>query len=124
VKKILIADDDAGIRAAMAVRLEAEGYLVVTSGDGQQAIVLAQREGPDLAILDISMPKADGFTVAKAIRSHSVASNTPVIFMTGKSDPGYFDEAMHQDGIAFLGKPFDSNVLLPLVACGLDTGIP
>ncbi len=120
MKKVLIADDDERIRTAMSIRLRDEGYEVVLSGDGDEAIEVARREKPNLVILDVVMPKANGLAVAEALRGEEDLERVPIIFMTGKDSPGYFDAAMELNGIAFLGKPFDSNTLLPLVSTALS----
>ncbi|MCA8959968.1 MAG: response regulator [Planctomycetes bacterium] len=123
MKKLLIADDDPRLLHALSIRLELEGFEVVASRDGAEAIRAAKEVSPDLVILDVSMPRADGFAVARAVREDTALADVPIIFMTGRSDPEFFDLAMDEHGIAFLSKPFDSNTLLPLIQCAMNSEI-
>ena len=61
-KKILVADDEQQLALAMKIRLQSRGYQVVTAGDGRQALELAEKEQPDLIILDVLMPVMDGYS--------------------------------------------------------------
>lgn len=118
--RILVADDDPRIRTALRRRLEFAGYEVLTACDGGEALRIARGDSPDLIVLDVSMPGCTGFRVAKTLRDDPSVRSMPIIFMTGVEDPGYFDEAIHHQGVAFLGKPFDSATLLPLVESALE----
>jgi DNA-binding response OmpR family regulator len=68
VKRILLVDDDAEIVESMKIALEASGYLVAVARDGNQGLALAEREDPDLLILDMMMPKRSGFLVLERLR--------------------------------------------------------
>jgi DNA-binding response OmpR family regulator len=68
VKRILLVDDDAEIVESMKIALEASGYLVAVARDGNQGLALAEREDPDLLILDMMMPKRSGFLVLEKLR--------------------------------------------------------
>lgn len=80
---ILIADDDRGVVELLAHALSSSGYHVLTAGDGQEAIEVAIREEPDLVVLDVGMPKADGYEVTRALRERSATRETPIIMLTG-----------------------------------------
>lgn len=81
---ILIADDDRGVVELLAHALSSNGYQVLTAGDGQEAIEVAIREEPDLVVLDVGMPKADGYEVTRALRERSATRETPIIMLTGQ----------------------------------------
>lgn len=81
---ILIAEDDFNIRLGLKDLLEAEGYHCIEAEDGQAALALYQTHQPDLVLLDIMMPKMDGYAVCRAIRQKDV--QIPVIFITAKSE--------------------------------------
>ncbi|MEM7233262.1 MAG: response regulator [Planctomycetota bacterium] len=117
---ILIADDDKNIARALCVRLRSDGYETLTAHDGVSAVQKAVQENPDLILLDISMPAGNGLFVAEQLKSMDTTRDTPIIFMTAKSNPEYFDQAMEREAIAFLAKPFDDAALLPLVYTTLD----
>lgn len=82
--KVLIAEDDINIRQGLADLLETEGYLCEQAADGEHALRLFEQVKPDLILLDIMMPKLDGYSVCRKIRQSD--ENIPVIFITAKSE--------------------------------------
>ncbi|MAY42473.1 response regulator transcription factor [Neptuniibacter sp. UBA6509] len=82
--KVLIAEDDMNIRLGLSDLLESEGYEPIEAEDGQQAIEHFTLGQPDIVLLDIMMPKMDGYTVCRKIRQ--LDENVPVIFITAKSE--------------------------------------
>ncbi|HEY9086175.1 MAG TPA: response regulator transcription factor [Candidatus Tyrphobacter sp.] len=80
-KKILVVDDEAAILKTLRFNLERSGYTVLVAGDGRTAISIAQREQPDLIVLDIMLPVLDGVEVCKEIRKFS---SVPIIMLTAK----------------------------------------
>jgi OmpR family response regulator RpaB len=80
---ILLADDDATWRQAVQLRLSSEGYRVITTGDGNEAIRAFDDNAIDLALLDARLPEVDGFGVCEHIRSQLKGSHIPVVFLTG-----------------------------------------
>jgi len=82
--KILVVDDDPDIREALSMILEAQGYQVVTAQDGIEALANLKAEAPDLMILDLLMPKMDGFAVCKELKEPRWVkyANTPVLILT------------------------------------------
>jgi CheY-like chemotaxis protein len=87
---ILLADDNKNLRCYCKRELEHEGYQVLLARDGVEAIAVFDREAPDLVILDLSMPRADGFDVAKFIRSSGRA--VPVVFFTANDEKRLTDQ--------------------------------
>ena len=81
--KILVADDDQNIAELLRLYLEKEGYTVVLAADGEQAIERFSAENPDIVLLDIMMPKLDGWQVCRDIRKKS---NCPIIMITAKGE--------------------------------------
>ncbi len=85
--KILIAEDHADLRTLMSDRLIAEGYDVVLAGDGQEALDKIRSEDPDVILLDLMMPKIDGYAVLETIRSSpSTPKWQPVIIISAKGE--------------------------------------
>lgn len=107
-KRILIADDDTVVLAALAAVLESEGYDVDKAGDGHQAVVHATAHPPDLVLLDLNMPHVDGW-LAFAQLDH-VCPLLPVIVITAR--PNQYLEAVRLGVDAFMEKPLDFPVLL------------
>lgn len=91
-KKILIVDDDDGFRMALEAKFISEGFTIFTAKDGQEALVMAQKEKPDLILLDILMSKMTGIDTAKKIREEK--NDTIIIFLTNLSDVENISNAM------------------------------
>ncbi len=83
-KKILIVDDEKDILDLLEFNLQNEGYNTVTASDGEQALLTAKAENPDLIILDIMLPGKDGWEVLKELRKDPQTLDIPVIFLTAK----------------------------------------
>ncbi|WP_299508095.1 response regulator transcription factor [uncultured Roseobacter sp.] len=81
--KILIVDDDPGLRNVLTVALEREGYGVQTTANGRDAVTHVFREAPDLIVLDIGLPHLDGFAVCREVRTRS---EVPILFLTARED--------------------------------------
>lgn len=94
-KKILLVEDDENIREMYQMKLEMEGYRVVAVGDGRKALELIKKENPNLVLLDILLPKKDGFEILKEIRQskNENVKNTPVIIASNLSHPDDRQEA-------------------------------
>lgn len=109
--RVLVVDDDPGIRAVVAETLELEGYRVETVADGAQALRAIERERPALVLLDMRMPVLDGWGVARELRERGVA--VPVVVMTAAQDARRW--AAEIAAPAFLAKPFDLDDLVRVV---------
>ena len=83
--KILLVEDDKSLREIYGVRLQAEGYTIVSAGDGEEALALAIKEKPDLILSDVMMPKISGFDMLDILRSTGETKNVKVIMMTALS---------------------------------------
>ena len=107
--KVLIADDDKNIVELLRLYIEKEGYLAVTALNGKEAINLFNKEKPDLVVLDIMMPEADGWQVCKEIRK---IDDTPIIMLTAKGET--FDKVLGLELGAddYMVKPFETKELM------------
>jgi two-component system alkaline phosphatase synthesis response regulator PhoP len=85
-RKILVVEDEKEIRDLLAHYLRKEGFSTVLAPDGETAILRARKEKPDLVLLDILLPKADGLEVLRTIRSDDTIGRTPVVMLTAKGD--------------------------------------
>jgi DNA-binding response OmpR family regulator len=85
MKKIVLIEDDADLYSLIQYNLEKEGFTMVGAQSGKGAIEMCRRERPDLIILDIMLPDADGFDICKGIRSHPELAHIPVIFLTARA---------------------------------------
>ncbi len=107
--KILIVDDDPDLRRGLNLRLRASHFETAYAADGFSAIAMAQKERPDLIILDIGLPAGDGFVVLDRLQQSATLASIPVIVLTAR-DPQYNRERTLKAGAcAFLQKPADNN---------------
>ena len=111
MKKILIAEDDKKICAALEIRLQAAGYEVQVVSDGFRSYVRAMSDPPDLLLMDIFMPYGSGFEVARELRSSGFA-DVPIILMTASKEPNLREKAKNIGAVGFFEKPFDTEILL------------
>ena len=85
MSKIMVVEDDASLREIYSIRVAAEGYEVVSAGDGEEALAIAVREKPDLILSDIMMPKISGFDMLDILRSTPETAQIKVVMMTALS---------------------------------------
>lgn len=118
-KKILLVEDDANIAKALAIRLKHHGYVTVVAPDALSAVELAVKTEPDLALLDISIPAGNGFTVAERIQA-LLPRETPLIFLTASKQPGLREKARALGAAAFFQKPYEAEAVLEAVQLALS----
>jgi putative two-component system response regulator len=111
-ERILVVDDDPGIRRLVVEILEDAGFTVCSAADGKEAIDEAAREPPELVLLDLHLPRIDGWQVQAWLQRYE--PNTPVVLMTAGAEAREEAEANHAAG--YLVKPFDLDTLLQTVA--------
>lgn len=111
-KKILLVDDEKDLVETMILRLEASGYEVISAFDGQEALDKAKSENPDLIILDLMLPKVDGFKVCRMLKFDEKYKKIPIILFSARAQD--VDKQMGKDvgAEAYITKPFDSQILL------------
>ena len=107
---ILVADDTRAIRNALVILLEEEGHTVRLASDGEAALAECKKKRPDLLLLDIMMPKKNGYQVLKQIRRDD--PSLPVIFLSAKGSPADVSLGLDLGSDDYLPKPFDSEVLV------------
>ena len=115
-KKILVIDDEADFRMMLRTRLEANGYEVSEAEDGIIGLEKARNTGPDLIILDIMMPKMDGYKVARLLKFDEKYRNIPIIMLTARSQQSDREIGTAVGGDAYLTKPYKSEDMLEIVA--------
>ncbi|WP_353375741.1 Hpt domain-containing protein [Microbulbifer sp. NBRC 101763] len=112
---VMVVDDSVTVRKVTSRFLEREGYLVSTAKDGQDAVIQLQDKIPDLILLDIEMPRMDGFEVARHIRSSSRLRDIPIVMITSRTGSKHRDHAMSLGVNHYLGKPYQEDVLLEAI---------
>lgn len=83
--KVMVVEDDAALREIYSIRIAAEGYEIVSAGDGEEALAVAVREKPDLVLSDVMMPKISGFDMLDILRTTPETANIKVVMMTALS---------------------------------------
>jgi two-component system nitrogen regulation response regulator NtrX len=116
--RILVIDDEAAIRDSLKMTLEYEGYDVVAAATGQEGLALAERETPDLVVLDVKMPGMDGIDVLDRLRAMN--DSLPVIVISGHGTIGTAVEATKKGAFDFIEKPFASERVLVSLRNALD----
>jgi two-component system, cell cycle response regulator DivK len=111
MKTILVLEDDPKIAIALAVRLEAAGYHVLTAPDGVRGLKIALVNRPDLILMDIWMPVGLGFSVAQRLKDLGLR-NIPVIFITASRLKGLREAATKLGAVGYFEKPYDPEQLL------------
>jgi CheY-like chemotaxis protein len=110
---ILVVDDEDALRTVLSSELESEGYVVATAGDGDEAISILQGKLFDLVLLDIKMPRVDGFEVLRFVKERYPA--TKVIMLTGFADLKNAIESKKLGAEDFVSKPYDLVDLLTTI---------
>ena len=113
---IMIVDDDADLRHALGIRLRANHYNTLSTGDGYSALALAQKERPDLVLLDLGLPGfATGAAVLKHMRAFPSLAPIPVIILTGRDLRDYKQPLLELGAAGCFQKPVDDAELLDLI---------
>lgn len=110
--KVLIAEDEADIRQLISFNLERESYNTLLAGDGEEAVLMAYNKIPDLIILDLMLPKMDGFSVFKELRLDSRTKDIPVIMLTAKAQLDDVIAGLEMGADDYLTKPFSPKELV------------
>ncbi|MBL7070533.1 MAG: response regulator [Candidatus Omnitrophica bacterium] len=111
-KKILIVEDEAQLVEMIKMRLEASGYEVISAHDGQEGLDKAKKEKLDLIILDLMLPKIDGYKVCRMLKFDEKYKQIPIILFSARAQDE--DKKMGEEvgADAYITKPFDPQVLL------------
>lgn len=112
VKTVMVVDDSVTVRKVTSRFLEREGYEVLTAKDGADALLQLQDHVPDAMLLDIEMPRMDGFEVAKNVRSSSRLKDIPIIMITSRTGDKHRERALSLGVDKYMGKPYQEDKLL------------
>lgn len=123
-QKILVVDDDPDLVQALRLRLRANDYEIATACDGYSAIATAQKERPDLIILDLGLPAGDGFVVLERLRNRGSLSGVPVIVLSARDPENNEERALMDGAVAYFQKPADNDELLQAIRVSLLPPLP
>ncbi len=111
-KKILVVDDEIDIVKVVEARLKHAGYEVLVVHDGQEALDRARKEKPDLILLDVMLPKIDGYKVCRMLKFDEKYKNIPIIMFTARAEAPDAKLGLETGADAFITKPFQHEVVL------------
>jgi DNA-binding response OmpR family regulator len=117
-RKVLVVDDEQDVAKALKIRLKANGYNVVLAFDSVQAFTMANKEKPDLILLDIMIPGGGGFIVAERLKQSTATYHIPIIFLTGI--PGGEERAYKLGASGYVMKPYHPEKLLETINNALE----
>lgn len=120
-KRILLVDDEPHIVKVVEARLKASGYEVLTAMDGFTALEMARKEKPDLIVLDIMLPKMDGYQVCALLKKDTRYAKIPILMFTARAQQEDIRMGEEVGADAYLIKPFEPKVFLDKVQALLQT---
>ncbi len=119
-KKVLIADDEPNIVISLEFLLRREGFEVLVAVDGEEALAKARAEKPDLVLLDVMMPKMNGFDVCQALRADPELAGMRVLMLTAKGRDTEVSKGLGLGADAYVTKPFSTKELVTQIRSLLD----
>lgn len=108
---VLVADDDPDILDIVVYRLERSGYTVISARDGQEAFDLAVAHQPDLAVVDVMMPKLDGYELTRQLKTHPATESMRVIILTANAQEDDVTRGFEAGADDYIRKPFSPQEL-------------
>ena len=115
-KKILIVDDEPDLVEMLTLRLEANDYQVISASDGQEGLDKARTEKPDLIILDLMLPKIDGYKLCRMLKFDEKYKQIPIVLFTARAQESDIKIGEEVGADAYVTKPFEPDILLDKVA--------
>lgn len=119
-KKILVAEDERDIRELIVFSLELQGYNVTETPNGEEAVKKALELLPDLILLDVRMPKMNGYEACQALKANDSTKGTPVVFLSAKGQEAEIQKGKEAGAVDYLLKPFAPDELVSRVKDILD----
>jgi DNA-binding response OmpR family regulator len=117
---VLVADDEPDLRSLVEFSLRGAGYEVTTAADGDEALAIALSLQPDLAVLDVRMPKLSGLEVTRRMRENESTADTPVLLLTAAVEKEDVAQGFAAGAYGYLEKPFDPWELLARIEAMLE----
>jgi DNA-binding response OmpR family regulator len=119
-KKILVVDDEPDVASLLTLMLKSQGYDVMAAGDGQEALEKARSGNPDLILLDVMLPRLDGYKVARMLKFDENYSHIPIIMLTAKIQDRDKQVGLEMGVNDYITKPFDTAALLGKIKALLE----
>ena len=117
---MLVADDDEDVRELVVFRLERAGYEVITAGDGEEAVELALARRPRVCVIDVMMPKLDGYEVTERLRASADLAGAAILLLTASVQEASVERGFAAGADDYIKKPFSPSELVDRIASALD----
>ncbi len=114
-KKILIVDDELFVRELIKIKLKLYGFEIIEGSNGLEAIELAAREKPDLILLDLMMPKMDGFEACEKLKTDPKTAQIPILILTARGEQAFKEKGEAVGAVGIVTKPFSPQKLAEMV---------
>jgi CheY-like chemotaxis protein len=114
--KILVADDEQDIRDLLSFTLKFAGHEVITAGNGEEAFQLAQQEKPELVLLDVRMPRMNGYEACRHIKADPALKDVPVVFVSAWGQDSEIKTGLEAGAVGYIVKPFEPSQIILKVA--------
>ncbi len=111
-KRILVVDDEIELVKAIQIRLEQAGYEIMVAYDGQEGLEKAKKEKPDLIILDLMLPKMDGYKVCGLLKANTRYNKIPIIMLTARAQESDAKLGLELGADAYITKPYRHEIVL------------
>ena len=118
---VLVADDDDDVRELVVFRLARAGYEVITAGDGEEAVDVALARRPRVCVIDVMMPKLDGYQVTERLRASGDLADVPILLLTASVHEASVERGIAAGADDYIKKPFSPKDLVDRVAAALDS---
>ena len=121
ISKVLVAEDDLDIQKVVRMSLKVRGVQeILVASNGEECLALARDLKPDVILLDVMMPKLDGYETCRRLKQDPQTSSIPVIFLTAKAQQFEMKQGLEVGGLGYLIKPFDPMTLHDEIVALLD----
>lgn len=126
MKKILIADDELGVRAALRIALHSDRYEILEAADGWETMTVIREHHPEVVVLDIMMPGLDGLSICRALKGNPETTDIVVVMLTARTSVANMSEGYQAGADYYVTKPFSPPELRALVedALGVSEAAP
>jgi len=119
--RVLIVEDEPNIVLFLEILLHRAGYETVSTGDGEAALEVIRRTRPDVVLLDIMLPKQNGYEVCRSVKSEPALSSIPIIMLTAKGQEVEILKGLELGASAYIAKPFGNAEVLEAVRAALES---
>ncbi|MBL8012523.1 MAG: response regulator, partial [Candidatus Omnitrophica bacterium] len=121
--KIVVIEDDRDIHELITYNLKNEGYQVISAYDGEQGLFVAQKERPDLVVLDLMLPKMEGLEICRVLKNSTDTKAISIVMLTAKGDESDVIVGLQMGADDYLTKPFSVKVLLARIKAVIRRGL-